>query len=94
MVDGKCKLLLIREETGYPSKQLCQWADVLLLVFSYSNEDSLLQVCGVGGREEGREGGREEGREGGMREREKRDGRQSPPSPSLLLVPLGSRLLP
>ena len=51
MVDGKCKLLLIREETGYPSKQLCQWADVLLLVFSYSNEDSLLQVCGVGVRE-------------------------------------------
>ena len=43
-VDGKCKLLLIREETGKPSKQLCQWADVLLLVFSYSDDDSLAQV--------------------------------------------------
>ena len=29
MVDGKCKLLLIREETGYPSKQLCQWVTIL-----------------------------------------------------------------
>ena len=78
MVDGKCKLLLIREETGYPSKQLCQWADVLLLVFSYSNEDSLFQVCGLGGEErsgreegwrkrEGWEGGREEKREVGGR---------------------------
>ena len=64
MVDGKCKLLLIREETGYPSKQLCQWADVLLLVFSYSNEDSLLQVCWGG---VGWEGGRVE-KEGGKRE--------------------------
>lgn len=43
-VDGKCKLLLIREETGGPSKQLCQWADVLLLVFSYADDDSLAQV--------------------------------------------------
>ena len=74
-MDGKYKLLLIREETGYPSKQLCQWADVLLLVFSYSNEDSLFQVCGVGRRKEGWEerGGKEGweekrgvgGREGG-----------------------------
>ena len=44
-MDGKCKLLLIREETGCPSKQLCQWADVLLLVFSYADEESLLEVC-------------------------------------------------
>ena len=43
-MDGKCKLLLIREETGGPSKQLCQWADVLLLVFSYADDDSLAQV--------------------------------------------------
>ena len=43
-VDGKCKLLLIREETGGPSKQLCQWADILLLVFSYADDDSLAQV--------------------------------------------------
>ena len=84
MVDGKCKLLLIREETGYPSKQLCQWADVLLLVFSYSNEDSLLKVCGEGGREGGREGWRERGREGGREEgreggREKEGGREEGP---------------
>lgn len=44
-VDGRCKLLLIREETGSPSVQLSQWADVLLLVFSYADIDSLDQVC-------------------------------------------------
>lgn len=43
-VDGRCKLLLIREETGCPSKQLCQWADVLLLVFSHADSDSLQQL--------------------------------------------------
>ena len=43
-VDGRCKLLLIREETGSPSRQLSQWADVLLLVFSYADIDSLNQV--------------------------------------------------
>ena len=47
MVDNHCKLLLIREETGSPSRQLSQWADVLLLVFSYADIDSLNQV-GVG----------------------------------------------
>ena len=77
MVDGKYKLLLIREETGCPSKQLCQWADVLLLVFSYSNEDSLFQVCGVGG--EGWEGGRRRergGREEGWEEKRGVGGRE------------------
>ena len=44
MVDNHCKLLLIREETGSPSRQLSQWADVLLLVFSYADIDSLNQA--------------------------------------------------
>ena len=50
MVDGKCKLLLIREETGGPSKQVSLWADVIMFVFSYANQDSLREVrVGKGG---------------------------------------------
>ena len=43
-VDGHSKLLLIREETGSPSKQLCQWVDVILLVFNYGDENSFTNV--------------------------------------------------
>ena len=48
-VDGKSKLLLIREETCYPggyfpSKQLCQWADIILFVFNHHDDESLAQV--------------------------------------------------
>ena len=44
-VDGHSKLLLIREETGAPSKQLCQWVDVILLVFNYGDENSFSNVA-------------------------------------------------
>lgn len=43
-VDGRSKLLLIREETGAPSKQLCQWVDVILLVFNYADENSFTNI--------------------------------------------------
>ena len=43
-VDGRCRLLLIREETGGPSRQLSLWADVIMYVFSYANSDSLREV--------------------------------------------------
>ena len=43
-VDGRCRLLLIREETGGPSRQVSLWADVLMCVFSYADIDSLREV--------------------------------------------------
>lgn len=43
-VDGRCHLLLVREETGGPSKQLSLWADVLVYVFSYASSSSLTQI--------------------------------------------------
>ena len=46
-VDGRCKLLLIREETGGPSKQVSLWADVVMYVFSYANMESLREVSFV-----------------------------------------------
>ena len=45
-VDGRCRLLLVREETGGPSKQLALWADVIVYVFSYANSASLNEVSG------------------------------------------------
>ena len=46
-VDGRCRLLLIREETGGPSRQVSLWADVLMYVFSYADLDSLREVSCV-----------------------------------------------
>jgi hypothetical protein len=43
-VDGRCRLLLIREETGGPSRQVSLWADVLMYVFSYADIDSLREI--------------------------------------------------
>ena len=53
-VDGRCRLLLIREETCGPSKTLAMWADVIMYVFSYANSDSVKEVSGCGGCEGGR----------------------------------------
>ena len=64
-VDGRCRLLLIREETGGPSRQVALWADVIMYVFSYASSESLKEVSCVG--REGWLGGRGKGRCGNRR---------------------------
>ncbi|XP_073794665.1 arf-GAP with GTPase, ANK repeat and PH domain-containing protein 2 isoform X6 [Danio rerio] len=44
LVEGQSQLLLIREESGPPSAQLCNWLDGLILVFSLENEASFQEV--------------------------------------------------
>lgn len=44
MVGSKPCLLMVREETQLVSRQLSQWADILMLVFSYSSLHSLNQL--------------------------------------------------
>lgn len=41
IVGSKPCLLLIREESGQASRQLSLWADVFMLIFSYSSLSSL-----------------------------------------------------
>ena len=43
-IGSKPCLLLVREETELVSRQLSQWADILMLVFSYSSLNSLNQL--------------------------------------------------
>ena len=47
MVGSKPCLLLIREETNLVSRHLSQWADILMLVYSYSNLSSLNHLIDV-----------------------------------------------
>lgn len=47
MVGSKPCLLLIREETNLVSRHLSQWADILMLVYSYSNLSSLHHLVDV-----------------------------------------------
>jgi hypothetical protein len=49
-VDGRCRLLLVREETGGPSKQLALWADVIVYVFNYANSASLNEISTLYGK--------------------------------------------
>uniref|UniRef100_A0A8C1YZ83 Arf-GAP with GTPase, ANK repeat and PH domain-containing protein 1-like n=1 Tax=Cyprinus carpio TaxID=7962 RepID=A0A8C1YZ83_CYPCA len=44
LVEGQNHLLLIREESGPPSAQLCNWLDGVILVFSLENEASFQDV--------------------------------------------------
>ncbi|XDV46355.1 hypothetical protein PO909_014261 [Leuciscus waleckii] len=44
LVEGQSQLLLIREESGPPSAQICNWLDGLILVFSLENEASFQDV--------------------------------------------------
>ncbi len=46
-IGSKPCLLLIREETQLVSRQLSQWADILMLVFSYSSLNSLNQLTEI-----------------------------------------------
>ena len=47
MVGSKPCLLLIREETHLVSRHLSQWADILMLVYSYSSLNSLNHLVDV-----------------------------------------------
>uniref|UniRef100_A0A8C1WDI1 ArfGAP with GTPase domain, ankyrin repeat and PH domain 2 n=1 Tax=Cyprinus carpio TaxID=7962 RepID=A0A8C1WDI1_CYPCA len=44
LVEGQSHLLLIREESGPPSAQICNWLDGVILVFSLENEASFQDV--------------------------------------------------
>ncbi|XP_048034067.1 arf-GAP with GTPase, ANK repeat and PH domain-containing protein 2 isoform X4 [Megalobrama amblycephala] len=44
LVEGQSQLLLIREESGPPSAQICNWLDGVILVFSLENEASFQDV--------------------------------------------------
>uniref|UniRef100_A0A671N9T4 Arf-GAP with GTPase, ANK repeat and PH domain-containing protein 1-like n=1 Tax=Sinocyclocheilus anshuiensis TaxID=1608454 RepID=A0A671N9T4_9TELE len=44
LVEGQSHLLLIREESGPPSAQICNWLDGVILVFSMENEASFQDV--------------------------------------------------
>ncbi|XP_051516880.1 arf-GAP with GTPase, ANK repeat and PH domain-containing protein 1-like isoform X3 [Myxocyprinus asiaticus] len=44
LVEGQSQLLLIREESGPPSAQFCNWLDGIILVFSLENEASFQDV--------------------------------------------------
>ncbi|XP_026055996.1 arf-GAP with GTPase, ANK repeat and PH domain-containing protein 1-like isoform X3 [Carassius auratus] len=44
LVEGQNHLLLIREESGPPSAQICNWLDGVILVFSLENEASFQEV--------------------------------------------------
>ncbi|XP_065141367.1 arf-GAP with GTPase, ANK repeat and PH domain-containing protein 2 isoform X3 [Paramisgurnus dabryanus] len=44
LVEGQSHLLLIREESGPPSAQFCNWLDGLIMVFSLENEGSFQDV--------------------------------------------------
>ncbi|KAI7794436.1 arf-GAP with GTPase, ANK repeat and PH domain-containing protein 2 isoform X1 [Triplophysa rosa] len=44
LVEGQSQLLLIREESGPPSAQFCNWLDGVILVFSLENEASFQDV--------------------------------------------------
>ena len=46
-IGSKPGLLLVREETQLVSRQLSQWADILMLVFSYSSLNSLNQLTEI-----------------------------------------------
>ncbi|XP_073731586.1 arf-GAP with GTPase, ANK repeat and PH domain-containing protein 2 isoform X1 [Misgurnus anguillicaudatus] len=44
LVEGQSHLLLIREESGPPSAQFCNWLDGVIMVFSLENEGSFQDV--------------------------------------------------
>jgi Arf-GAP/GTPase/ANK repeat/PH domain-containing protein 1/3 len=46
-VDDQTRLVLIREETGMPSREFCSWLDVLMLVFSNHDESTLLAFTDI-----------------------------------------------